>query len=127
MTKAKYLGIWMDHAAAHLTEFNPGPIRTRTVESKFTHQQKEADPEKAEHLMHEKEQHKQAEYYRALCEAIKEYDDVLLFGPTDAKLELYNLIKSDQLFANIKIEVKPADKMTAKEQHAFVDTHFSTR
>lgn len=127
MTKAKYLGIWMDHAAAHLTEFNPGSIRTRTVESKFTHQQKEASLEKSEHLMHQKEQHKQAEYYKALGEAIKEYDDVLLFGPTDAKLELYNLIKADHLFAGIRIEVKQADKMTAREQHAFVDTHFSTR
>ena len=36
MTKLKYLGIWMDHASAHLMEINTDPIESKTIESKFT-------------------------------------------------------------------------------------------
>ena len=41
MTIEKSLGIWMDHQNAHIMEFTTDPIETTTVESKFTHQEKE--------------------------------------------------------------------------------------
>src|SRR5471030_2674345 len=125
MTIAKDLGIWMDHTNAHLMEFTAGPIETKTIDSKFTHEEKEQTLGKGENLMHNKEQHEQANYYRELEEIIRNYDDVMLFGPTDAKVELYNSLKDDHLFAKIKIEVIQADKMTENQQHAFVRKHFS--
>ena len=75
--------------------------------------------------MHNKEQHEQADYYNNLGGIIKNYDSVLLFGPTEAKVELYNVLKSDLRFAKIKINVKQADKMSEKQQHAFVREYFS--
>jgi len=125
MTTAKDLGIWMDHQTAHLMEFTADPIETKTIDSKFTHAEKEQTLGKSESLMHNKEQHEQADYYRELGEIIRNYDDVMLFGPTDAKVELYNSLKDDHLFAKIKIEVIQADKMTENQQHAFVRKHFS--
>ena len=119
------LGIWMDHASANLIEFTVEPITTDTINSKFTHTEKEHSLSKNENLMHNKEQHQQAEYYKELSESIKKYSEVVLFGPTDAKIELYNLIKKDHLFNDIKIEIKQTDKMTDKQQHAFVRNHFS--
>ena len=56
--------------------------------------------------MHNKEQQKQSTYFNRIADVIKNYNEVLLFGPTDAKSELLNLLKTDHLFENIKMEVK---------------------
>lgn len=125
MTTTKKLGIWMDHANAHVMEFTSSPIETKTINSKFTHEAKESSLNKSENLMHNKEQHQQAEYYKQLGETIKNYGEVILFGPTDAKVELFNILKKDHLFSNVKIEIKQTDKMTENQQHAFVKDHFS--
>lgn len=125
MTNAKNLGIWMDHSTAHLMEFTTPTIETKTIESKFTHDEKANSLEKSENLMHNKEQHQQSEYYKRLGEVIKKYEEVILFGPTSAKAELHNILKADHNFAKIKIEVKQTDKMTENQQHAFVKEYFS--
>ena len=75
--------------------------------------------------MHNKEQHQQSDYYKQLGEIIKNYTEVILFGPTDAKVELFNILKADHHFAKIKIEFQQADKMTENQQHAFVKEYFS--
>lgn len=127
MKTEKNLGIWMDHQTAHLMEFTTSPIETKTINSTFTPDEKQQALEKSESLMHNKEQHEQAAYYKELGEIIRAYDDVILFGPTNAKVELYNSLKNDHLFADIKIEIEPADKMTTNQQHAFVRDYFSKR
>jgi hypothetical protein len=53
------------------------------------------------------------------------YENVLLFGPTNAKVELFNILRADLAFSNIKIEVKDADKMTDNQQRAFVKDYFA--
>lgn len=118
------LGIWMDHSVAHLMEYSRDAMESKTVESSFTHQEKVNSLNKSENLMHNKEQHQQAEYYKNLGEIIQKYEEVLLFGPTDAKVELLNILKADHHFANIKIVAKQADKMTQNQQHAFVKDYF---
>jgi hypothetical protein len=127
MSTAKDLGIWMDHSSAHLIEFTTDPMETNSIVSKFTHEEKEQSFGKSENLMHNKEQHEQSEYYKKLGEAIKNYENVILFGPTNAKVELFNTLRADHRFEKIKIEVKQADKMTENQQHAFVREHFSRR
>jgi hypothetical protein len=127
MTTAKNLGIWMDHSNAHLIEFTTEPMKTTNLESGFTHQEKEQSLEKGEHLMHNKEQHQQDAYYKKLGAVIKNYEAVMLFGPTDAKVELLNILRANHQFEKIKIDVIQADKMTENEEHAFVRKHFSGR
>lgn len=120
----KKLGIWMDHANAHLMEYGQ-PIVTRVVTSASTFEEKEKALQKGESLMHNKEQQQEAEYYKTLCASIKDYDEVLLFGPTNAKVELLNILKADLEFSQIKIETKQTDKMTENQEHAFVNDYFS--
>ncbi|MBA3681894.1 MAG: hypothetical protein H0W73_12150 [Bacteroidetes bacterium] len=127
MESKKKLGVWMDHASAHLIEFLNDGVEHKTVDSKFTHQVKEEALNKSEHVMHNKEQHQQAEYYKKLGESIKGYDNVVLFGPTNAKEELFNTLKSDHSFEKIKIEVRQSDKMTENQQYAFVKDYFSNQ
>ena len=124
MTTPKNIGIWMDHSNAHLMEFTTD-IKTDLIASEFTHDAKENSLDKGENRMHSKEQHQQSEYYKRLGKVIRNYEEVLLFGPTTAKDELANLLKDDHLFERIKVVVKHADKMTENQEHAFVRKHFS--
>ena len=127
MTTKKHMGIWMDHSSAHLMELTNDVITTKIVKSEFTHEVKEHSLSKGEGHMHNKEQHQQASYYKKIGDAVKDCEEVVLFGPTNAKNELHNLLQADYNFKNIKIEVKQADKMTENQQHAFVKHHFNSQ
>ena len=115
----------MDHANALIMEYTGGNINTSTISSAFTHAAKAGSIDKGESLMHNKEQHERLAYYRRITDVIKTYDDVLLFGSTSAKVELYNILKKDNRFEKIRIELKNTDKMSSNQQHAFVIAHFS--
>lgn len=121
----QFLGIWMDHSTAHLMEYTRDSMETESVESTFTHQDREETLNRSESVMHNKEQQKQRLYYKELGEIIKKYDEVILFGPTDAKVELFNILKEDHHFDKINIGVEDADKMSENQQHAFVRGYFS--
>ena len=125
MNSSKKLGIWMDHASAQLMEFNGGADDSNTISSSFTSQEKSHSLGKSEHIMHNQEQGMQKDYYKKLGEAILQYENVVIFGPTNAKAELANLLKEDHRFSNIQIEVKPADQMTEPQKQAFVRDFFN--
>ena len=124
MTKTKNLGIWMDHASAHVMEI-ADPMVINIVVCESTHEEKEKTLQKGESMMHNKNQQQLGEYYKSLGETIKKFDDVLLFGPTDAKTELLNILKADLSFSKIKIETRQTDKMTENQEQAFVKEYFS--
>ena len=125
MKPTKKLGIWMDHSIAYLMEFTSNPFEITTIESKFTHLKKMEALAKSESLMHNKEQQQLSSYYKKLSEVIKDYKRVLLFGPTNAKTELFDFLSEDERFVNVKIEIKETDKMTANQKNTFVKTYFS--
>lgn len=124
MKEIKQMGIWMDHSSAFVMEFSNDTIVENIVVSEFTQKEKEFSLEKNERFMHNKEQQLQQSYYKKLSEIIRNHQEIVLFGPTDAKSELLNILKTDHLFDNIKIEVVNADKMTANKMHDFVKAYF---
>ena len=124
MKITKYLGICMDNSSAHIIELGQETTATKVIDSKFTHEEREQSLSKGENRMHNKEQQFQAEYYKELGEIIKNYEEVILFGPTNAKVELMNILKEDQHFDKIKIYVKSTDRMTDNQQVAFVKDFF---
>lgn len=125
MKSKKLLGIWMDHSIANLLELTNDKIETKTIESKPKLQVKEEDLYfKDESHMLNKEQGQLSAYYKKISDAILDYEEVIVFGPTDAKNELLNLLKDNHLFEKIKVEVKSADKMTENQQQAFVKKYF---
>jgi len=77
-------------------------------------------------VMHNKEQQQQGAYYKQIAETIKNYEKVVIFGPTDAKSQLANLLKDDHHFDAIEIEVKPADKMNKQQMQDFVKEYFQS-
>ena len=127
LPKAKNLGIWMDHAHAHLMEFAIDPITTNIISNPFTHRDKTHSLGRSEEGMHQKEQQEQAKYYRELGAIIRNFKDVVLFGPTNAKVELLNILRADHQFEHVRLETRESDKMTQNEQQAFVRDYFSAR
>jgi stalled ribosome rescue protein Dom34 len=125
MKSTKNIGIWMDHSTANIYDETTGGAATSTIETTFSHEVKQEVLHKSEHQMHNKEQQQQAAYYKQLADVIVNYENVLLFGPTNAKVELFNILRADLAFSDIKIEVKDADKMTDNQQRAFVKDYFA--
>ncbi|MFT4754889.1 MAG: hypothetical protein ACI85Q_002452 [Salibacteraceae bacterium] len=125
MSNANKLGIWMDHSEAHLIAFKKESFPLTIINTTFNHEDMESALNRSEQLMHNKRQQQQALYYKKLGNAIIPYEEVLLFGPTNAKTELLNVLQSDLRFEKIKIEVQSADKMTENQKNAFVQKHFS--
>lgn len=124
MRNSKKLGIWMDHSNAFVMEVTNNGIVQQVIVSPFTQQEKEIALSKNEHVMHNKEQHEQASYYKEIAEAIRNYNEVVLFGATEAKSELYNLLMADHLYDPIKIKVVNTDNMTENEKHNFVQKYY---
>jgi hypothetical protein len=124
MKVEKKLGIWMDHSIAHIIEFTDQWKESKIIESNFKHQDKVGSLVKSESLFHNKEQQLQNEFYKKLEAVILNYNDILLFGATNAKIELFNRIQKDHRFANIKIEVKEADKMSKYQKISFISDYF---
>lgn len=125
MKTKKTIGIWMDHSSANFIDLQ-SEKNNFTVESKFTFATKEEALSRSENLMHNKEQQMQEAYYKEIGNAILKYDHVLLFGPTNAKIELHNYLKQDLHFNDIKIDIESTDKMTDNEKAAFVKKHFDS-
>ncbi|MEI6348710.1 MAG: hypothetical protein WCP69_12255 [Bacteroidota bacterium] len=124
MKNTKKVGIWMDHSRAFIMELVSDSIFESNIASEFTHEEKELSLNKTEKMMHSKEQHQQLSYFKKISEIIRNNQEVLLFGPTNAKDELLNLLKANHLFDSIKIEVRNTDKMTGLEMHKFVKEYF---
>jgi len=114
----------MDHSSAHFIEFSKTAVESKTIDSEFTHEAKVETLSRSEHGMHNKEQHQQSTFYKKLGDVIRNYKEVILFGPTNAKSELMNLLKEDHLFAGIKIQSRQTDKMNDNQQLAFVKDYF---
>ncbi|NEW83179.1 MAG: hypothetical protein GZ094_12540 [Mariniphaga sp.] len=124
MKITKQLGIWMDHSTAHLVKLTNGSVETNTIESQPDVQTDQQIVFKDESHSLNKEKRQLSSYYKELGDLILENDEVVLFGPTEAKSELMNLLKENHLFDQIKIEVEPADKMNEIQRNTFVKEHF---
>ena len=124
--KTKQIGIWMDHANAHLIEINSDEMENKIIKSLNTDEDKSHVFEKGEKSIHNNENHEQLAYYKTIAAAIMQYQQVLLFGPTNAKTELFNLLKADHHYDKINIAIRQTDKLTENQQHAFVKEYFDS-
>lgn len=122
----KDIGVWMDHSSADFIDLYEQK-NNHTITSKFTNNVKQDALNRNENLMHNKENQLHEAYYKNIAEALLKYDRVLLFGPTQAKVELHNYLNKDSHFKDIKIDIETADKMTTNEKHAFVKDHFDKK
>ena len=102
MKTQKNLGIWMDHSTANLIDIN-SKNEYRSIVSKFTSETKEKALNRSESLMHNKRQQMHEEFYEKIGAEILKFNHVLLFGPTNAKVELHNYLNKNLHFKNIHL------------------------
>ena len=77
--------------------------------------------------MYNKEQQKLFKYYKKINEVIIEYKKVILFGPSTAKVELFDFLAEDEQFIKIKFEIQNTDKMTRDQKNSFVMNMFFSK
>jgi hypothetical protein len=125
MKNSKQIGIWMDYSKAHIVTPKPDSIDTIIIESKPESIVSEQDVylKDESHQLNREKAHLTV-YFKKISDIILKYDEVLLFGPTDAKKELYNQLKDDNHFSHIQFVVKSVDKMTDNQIYAYFKEYF---
>ncbi len=120
----KRLGIWMDHTHAHLKEYHYEVLNPNNHDIQNPMDRTKDHLVKGESFLHNAAQPLQSEYYKSLAKEILAFNEVLLFGPSEAKDELFNLIKDDLLYADIKINVKNSGPLSEKQEREVIKLHF---
>ncbi|WP_367752643.1 hypothetical protein [Flavobacterium sp. WC2430] len=119
MKKTKQLGIWMDHSLAYLMEFTTKPFEIQTIIHEFHLE------DKATSKLEKKTSIKNVYgYYNRIAEAIINYDKIILFGPSNTKVDFFDILSEDERFVKMKIEIKETDTMNVNQQHAFINEYF---
>ncbi len=126
MKATKRVGICLDHTTARVIEFHTEEQIVKTIKADLKGLDNQDGLQHSESLLHHKENQHLKAYYKDLITVIKDYDEIVLFGPTNAKTELFNLIREEHKYDHLKIETKAADKMNYEDQHAFVVHYFKT-
>lgn len=81
--------------------------------------------DKNEQLIHHQEKQQLSTYYKRIAEQIKGYTEVVLFGSTDAKVDLFTFLNQEEPFRKIKMEIKNTAKMNDNQKKYFVKSYFS--
>ncbi|GAB4144613.1 MAG: hypothetical protein Fur0041_19470 [Bacteroidia bacterium] len=135
-----HIGVWLDHSKAHMiTESSAGNYAIQTIHSLLDKHPREAgqgsDLTQAakgrfgndEYTKNNQERGDLKSYYKMLQDVLEQYDQILLFGPTSAKKELFNLIMENKAFGGKKIDVENADKLTENQMVAVVREYFAEK
>jgi hypothetical protein len=134
----KKIGVWLDHAKAYFIDAAKQPALVETAYSGEESQvrikgEHGGDGAKlgnnrstnSEYHKHNRQEDIMNKYYELLADRLKNYDDIYLFGPTLAKDELYNHLKTNKHFSDKIINVAPADQLTENQMVAQVKHFFN--
>ena len=113
--------VWIDHREAHVIEFNPEDAETSVIRPKSKH----------EHLHHKQgavgsgNAPQDHVYYQTVADAIKDAGEILIVGPSTAKLEFLKHLQSHApaLAAHV-VSVETVDHPTDGELLKFARRHF---
>ncbi|MDN3677812.1 hypothetical protein QWY90_10875 [Flavobacterium paronense] len=124
MNTSNPIGIFMDYSIAHIMELSEIPNEIQTIESKFASKLIEEKNKGEKHLC-KLAKECNAKYFKKIGETILLYSTVLLFGPTDAKADLYNMLSEDPRFFRIKAYLKETGIMTLNQRNKFMNDFFA--
>jgi hypothetical protein len=132
----KNIGVWLDHSKAVLIDLTQEKAIIKKI-----HSDKESQirfrgehglgtqlgnyrSTNNEHHQHNRKQKLMHEYYHLLSECLIHYDEILLFGPTTAKKELYNKLKTDKHFEDKNIHIQSTDVLSENQMIAATKIFF---
>jgi len=141
MKEKKKIGVWLDHTKAHLIRFQNGQtFLLESVESPYRPRERfegeESDVTQFrgggvavsnnENRKHHRVQHQLEAFFTEIEGKLKEYDEILLFGPSIAKNQLQHHLAPKKAFANKTIAISNADKLRRNKMLEFVRKYFNS-
>ena len=124
MIKIKQLAIFMDDTNALLMELYNHMIVSRNIVFKSKENEEYIDYNYSAPVRITSLQWHHLAYYKEISDIIRNYQQVVLFGPINTKEKFYKLLETDQHFRNIKIEFINTNKMTDFQIHEFVLNYY---
>ena len=114
--------VWIDHREAHVIHFNPDDAETSIIQPKSKHKA---------HLHHKEgsvgpgKTPPDDKYNHEVADAIKDAGEILIVGPSTAKLELFkHLQRHDPAIAARVVSVETVDHPTDGQLLKFARRHF---
>ena len=124
MKTNKTLGIYLDYTNAFFMELINKMIVSRNIKFEFKEKTINNSGNDGENIHKQFEHHLPSAYYLEICDIIRNYNRVVLFGPNEAKNELFNLLEFDHSFDTIKIQNENSEVMSEPEMHEFVKEYY---
>lgn len=121
MAQVKKLGIWMCHNSMHLIEsITEVETELKPIVGIENHNVMMNDAALLNEAFHQ-----QTESFKKMASTIEKYEEVVLFGPIDSKLEFLKFLRADNRFEKIKIDIKQTQIMSEDQQNSFIEKYFS--
>lgn len=110
----------MDYSVAYVTRLQNSIVETKMIGTPDGKQKDEtvADREGSE------EGKMNFKFYNLLAEIVAICDEVIIYGPDDARWEFLHFLRSNYLFESIKISIKQVAAMSVEEQHVCFAQNF---
>jgi hypothetical protein len=120
------VGIWIDHKKAVIVSVSEARVSATTLESEVgPHPRYSGRPdgggEKKYQARHGQHLHR---YYDEVIGLIGDPEELLIFGPGEAKLELKERLSRSTALSEYTVKVATADKLTEPQILAKVREHF---
>jgi len=120
------VGIWIDHKKAVIVSALSDGVTTKTLESEVEAHPRYAGQQGAEGEKKYEERHSQHldRYYDEVIRQLTDADELLIFGPGEAKLELKERLRRSKAHSERTIGIETTDKLTDPQIVAKVKEHF---
>ncbi len=135
--ETKQAALWLDHSQAHLFGYREGEsYLIETIESPLERKPRiEGEGNDTtrfganyysnnEDRKHNKMQNELASFFSELEGKLKDFDEILLFGPTNAKEQLFNRLSENKSYVSKTFSVESVGKLTENQTLAYVRDFF---
>jgi stalled ribosome rescue protein Dom34 len=129
------IGIWMDHYIAHCIIAEKGIVATiKNQHESHPRYEGEGSNETQvarlrfgnnEYQTNQIERNDLKSYFESVADFVKDYQHILVFGPTTAKKEFFNVVMDDSRFDGKTLHLENSDKLTDNQMVAFVREFYS--
>lgn len=135
---AKNIGIWLDHSRAVVVFLNGHKLEKILIESHADSHYRLSGGARSktpygpqdvssERRLQEKRAHQLHQYYQEVINKIGDADQILVFGPGEARIEFEKEIQKSKILASKTRTTEPADKMTDNQIVAKVKDYFHVK
>ena len=119
-------GVWIDHKKAVIVSSSERHVTTQTVESDVAAHPHYAGQQDGGGEKKYEERHGQHldRYYEEVIRQLTDADELLIFGPGEAKVELKERLGRAKGHSELSIGIETTDKLTDPQIVAKVKEHF---